>query len=196
MGLDIYKYRLAEPGEESDDFRELIKEDFGGTNKAMNEFFERFKDKTVEVENTFYNVKEWFDNKKLDYRDYVCVETEYGPSGAIGTYAKVDDNKDIDYDNTIKVVFSDLSEYKKSQQAIRVIETDYQRKGMNKDFYTKFLSGCWYISTETELSEDDSKDIIFTKSDFEKAKEFLQSDEGGMAEWDFIEGRDAIYFSY
>jgi hypothetical protein len=75
-------------------------------------------------------------------------------------------------------------------------EVGYQRKCMKGEFFTEVLSGCWYISEDTDVSPEDSLEVVVTNEDFERVKGYTIDSDCPINSWDFQEGKHFIVFSY
>jgi len=123
--------------------------------------------------------------------NYVQSGMSIGDGGLTMRFSSPDESGEY-----ITVTEDDLYTYKKIVKVLKGKEVKYQRKCMSDGFYTKFVSGCWYIDNNTELSEDDSNDIVSSYDKFEEAKQYLSDKECSMNSWEFIEGKHFIVFSY
>ena len=177
MGLDIYKFEVVD---DSDESITLYPDD---TNKSKTALFEKF--------NKFVKVSKvdgidriaTFENLGKDYQHYDFVGTGEG----IDFYnSHTEERLTISFDQAVHqtIIVKELP----------VKEIKYQRKQMYSEFYTKFLAGCWYISEDTEIHEDDSKDYIFCKEDLDKAKKFAV-DGAPIKEWDVADNQ-FVHFNY
>ncbi len=209
MGLDIYFYQVLEGntkckkedckwgGDCTESNLDLNKED---TNKSRIATFEAFKDKAFDVENEYLDIEKY--KKDNGYEDYEMVAQSYGEK-SIGTLLKREDDGSLDYDNgdTVEINLDYVPLFIENERRLDVCEVGYQRKGMKKNFYSDFIAGCWYVTENTELEEDDSLDIIYKKEDFDRLKTYLDIQDDGrdyrypMETWGFEEGKHIIYLS-
>lgn len=76
-----------------------------------------------------------------------------------------------------------------------VKEVGYQRKSMNNDFYNNFIRSCWYINNSSDINEYESNDFVLSVDKFKEAQGYA-GESSPIKSWDFVEGKDFIYFSY
>ena len=222
MGLDIYKYRPIM--EKTKDHYITLDKNL----KASVRMFDKFKNFIQLEDEEFLDLDLYFEKRGLDFSNYK-FEYSTGLTGAKEqVLAELNDSRadsinnvefiDImDRGNTEQkfigyLVFSniktgafvlfeeDVLPIKVIQeQVIYVEETGYQRKGMNRSFYTEFLSGCWYVDNDSKINEEDSLDVLSSKEEFDKMKEYVVIEDGyflPIMEWDFKEGEDIVWLSY
>lgn len=158
MGLDIHLYEVDTTSEQ---FLVLYEED---TNKSKNALFEKYFKCVVKDVEKIVDEEATFKKKCIDFEDYEwCMVSE-----DFIQYTNISDN------STIEICWDECEWKEIPIKKLPVCSVVYQRKGMVESFYTQFLSGCWYVSEETELDVDDSKDFVLTQQDLDKAKEFCK----------------------
>lgn len=198
MGLDIYKLK---PIHEKSDFY-FIK-DYNETNKYRAQLFTIFKDFVKKEKRDFINWEETFKSKypDLNINDYelACIGEYYifRKKGSMDTSYYWGDEEEKQLESTGKVYFKD-EELKLKQVEVEVLyaeESAYQRKSMTDEFYDNFIRSCWYVHNSSEINEEESNDIVLTADKFKKAQSYAQPN-SPIKSWDFIEGKDFIYFSY
>jgi len=186
MGLDITMYKVVHSKDEG--AKEVYTFDKDETNKSILALKEKFANYIEKVENEYYDYEKAVEEGILK-PGYEIVGMLYGDEiKFIVEYEDRDDPEEIDADKIpIKI---------QTDEVLYGIEVGYQRKCMKTEFYTEFVSGCWYVSNDSKLSPDDSNEVVVTKEAFERAKEFLVGSECPMNEWNFVEGEHFIDFSY
>jgi len=198
MGLDIYKLK---PTNEASDFY-FIKDD-NETNKYRAQLFVLFKDYVKKEKRNFINWEETFKSKypDLNMNDYDLASIgEYYifiKKGETDTKFYWGEEEEEQMASTGKVYFKD-DELKLQEVDVEVLyaeETAYQRKSMTDEFYDNFIRSCWYVKNSSELNENESNDMVLTKDKFKEAQSYAQPN-SPIKSWDFIEGKDFIYFSY
>lgn len=193
MGLDIYHYKVLKEATAESTRIGFAKEE---TNKARILAEEMFKDNIEIVDNEYMDVDTYLKENGYDKGWQMVGQSYNGPHNSFLSMLKQEEDGSYDYSNGERkeINMDKLATIIQKDKELNVQEIGYQRKGMNSDFYTKFVSGCWYINTDTELAPEDSIEIISTQEQFDKMKTF--SDGGPVNYWEFIEGEDLIYLSY
>lgn len=178
MGLDIHLYEVDKTSEE---FLVLYEED---TNKSKNSLFEKYSKYVVKDVEKVVDEKATFKKKGVSFEDYewsMC-------SGDFIRYTNISDKSTVEFS-------WDECEWKEIPiKKLPVRSVAYQRKGMVGSFYTQFLAGCWYVSQETELDADDSKDFVSTQQDLDKTKEFCE--DGYPLKCWVLEDNQFVEFNY
>lgn len=179
MGLDIY---LFEVDADNDNYVKMHEDE---TNKSRIALFEKFSDFVIVEDEKGVDIEATLKKYKLDQSDlwYVCAYDGYG---IVLKHHKTEETARFSWDDCV------YTQYKVKKLPVR--EVDYQRKGMSTEFYTNYLAGCWYVSEDTEIHEDDSKDFVTTQQDLELAKTFC--DDGlPLKNWELSQNQ-FVYFSY
>ena len=178
MGLDIHLYEVDKTSEQ---FLVLYEED---TNKSRNALFEKFSEYVVKDVEKDVDDEETFKKKGVKSEE---LERSLISGGSI-RYTNTSDN------STVEVCWDECEWKEIPVKKLPVRAVAYQRKGMVGGFYTQFLAGCWYVSEETELDADDSKDFVLTQQDLDKAKEFCE-DGYPLKGW-VLQGNQFVEFNY
>jgi hypothetical protein len=203
MGLDIYKYEIINPSGKQKDYLErqnyfILKKT--ETNKNMISFFKNFKKFVVKKEGDYIDWKKSFENIGLNYSDYELRCTSHkgyefvkkGSSYVLNIF----DDEDLNNQNDPAdyVLFNDemLSVFKETVKTIYTEQIGYQRKGMKKEFYSDYLSGCWYVA-ESNISEDNGVYFAYNKTLLDKAKKFAEN-ETSIKNWT-LKDNECVYFS-
>lgn len=210
MGLDIYKYKIVDVSmmtlEEKDKYSSF-KLEKDETNKNTIAFFETFKHFSIKEEQEYIHWVKTFEAIGLKYGDYEWRSTsnkgyEFVKKGS-NYVINIFDDEDEAIKNQILtdpfeyVVINDemLITYFESVDVIYAEENNYQRKGMDKSFYSDYLSGCWYVA-ESNINEDDGIFFAFTKELLDKAKNYsYDCDETPITKWE-LEENEFVFFSY
>ena len=183
MGLDIYKCKLDKEGGE---VITLYKDD---TNKSKLALFEKYADHVEDAVEEFY-----------DFDTAFQLIGEKREEWKLMSFAYSDDDKATIAFNKIgtedRILFDekDVQRYNESVKLLRYSGVGYQRKQMKESFYTQVLSGCWYVSEDTDRHEDDSIDFVLTQEVLEQVKIHCESS-ATMLEWELGED-EFVYFSY
>jgi len=200
MGLDIMMYEVVREKDEcgAGNASEFIL--YPETkNKSELRLFEKFKDFVFKKKGVEYlDIEKFKKDNNID--GYEIVEQRWNGDDSTLTFMRYNDDGELDT-STEKVVakVKDIPVIIRDDTVLKACEVKYQRKGMNKRFYTEVLAGCWYIDNNTDKSDEDSLDFVTTKEEFEKIKQYVEvSDEydNSILSWNFVEGKHFIYFSY
>lgn len=178
MGLDIYKNKISN----TETSHTIILES-DETNKSKIALFEKYNSFVKEEYEEYIDYIATFEKRGLKFDDYEWV-----------CFDKVEVFENITTKERIEITSDDCVTLLQPVKILHVISTGYERKKMVLDFYTKFLAGCWYISENTELEPDDSKDYIFTEEDLNEVKKYCNSD-SEVLQWE-LSDNEFIYFSY
>lgn len=198
MGLDIYKYTVLkkEDGENLARNEEFFELPYREKNKHMIGLFNHFKDYVFKKEYVVFN-EEAFESKYLNgcgYIDFfsvpewnISLPEDFEPDGYI--LVRDDDSS----------VFISKKEYDSFWVSVKLdtllVASEYlQRKGMSKEFYSEFLSGCWYI-TDSKNDKDDSPNVVYTNDMLNEAKKYCIDDEYPIASLVLAEN-EFLYFCY
>lgn len=159
MGLDITLYKVVQ---KNDTYPITLHE--WETNKSKLALFEKYKEFVENSKELVVDVEETFRKAGLLADDFKW---------------RMSSPHHTEWENTVtKERFSrnwgDMVTKEVDVKRLYCEEIAYQRKGMSKDFYTKFLAGCWYVSEDTELNEDDSKDYVLDNDTLNDVKQFAQ----------------------
>lgn len=197
MGLDIYKLN---PTHETTDFY-FMKDEDSDDNKYRKQLFVIFKDYVKKVKKDFINWKETFEKKypdlNMDDYELACISEYY-------IFRKNDSNDNpLSFDDEDKLEMKNKVFFKDNELVLEEIEVDiiytkevgYQRKSMNNDFYNNFIRSCWYINNSSDVSEYESNDFVLSADKFKEAQSYA-GESSPIKSWDFVEGKDFIYFSY
>ena len=183
MGLDIYKCKLDKEGSE---VITLYKDD---TNKSKLALFEKYADHAEDAVEAFY-----------DFDTAFKLRGEKREEWELWSFTCSDDDKATIAFNKIgtedRILFDekDVPCYNESVKLLHYSMIGYQRKQMKPTFYTQVLSGCWYVSEDTDKHEDDSIDFVLTQEGLEQVKIHCESS-ASMLEWELGED-EFVYFSY
>lgn len=180
MGLDIYKRVVCTP--DDDDASEMIL-GFEETNKSIIALFEHFSDYVYERDVKHADFQPLLDThgmveiKGISYGDDV-IFTGVNAQGEVFDFI-------VEYDDIPHVfIHCKCMKYK---------EIGYQRKGMNKQFYTEWLSGCWYVA-ESERNDDEAEIVIFSNERLKQCKKYCD-DGQPFKNWSLTD-KEYVAFSY
>lgn len=197
MGLDIYKLN---PTHEITDFY-FMKEEDSDDNKYRKQLFVIFKDYVKKVKKDFIAWKETFEKKypdlNMDDYELACISEYYifRKKDSTDNPLSFDDEDELEIKH--KVFFKD-NELVLEELEVEVLytkEVGYQRKSMNNDFYNNFIRSCWYVNNSSDVGEYESNDFVLSSDKFKEAQSY-GSESSPIKSWDFVEGKDFIYFSY
>ena len=167
MGLDITLYKVVQ---KNDTYPITLHE--WETNKSKLALFEKYKEWVEDSKDLVIDVEETFNKYGLKLEDFEWRKTSH-------------DSVEWENINTKDRFVCDWSDMVTKEVVVKKLyceEIAYQRKDMSKDFYTKFLAGCWYVSEDTELNEDDSKDYVLDQDTLNEAKQFAH-DYAPIKDW-------------
>lgn len=197
MGLDIYKLN---PSHEKTDFY-FIKDESAEENKYRSQLFLVFKDYLKKEKKDFISWKETFEKKypDLNMGDYElsCISEYY-----IFREKNSTDNP-LSFDNENELISKNKVFFKDDEIVLEEVEVDilyvkevaYQRKSMLDGFYNNFIQSCWYVRNNSGISEYESNDFVLSEDKFKEAQSY-GSEHSPIKSWEFVEGKDFIYFSY
>lgn len=182
MGLDVYKMMVVG---ESEHFFDLFEDE---ENKSMKALFNHFKDylKDVAVE-----VNDWektFSGMRMCYEDWEWTSSTFDQDCVVVEFCNTK-TKDV-----LKVNAENVTTKFVNAKRLFYTETAYQRKQMETGFYTEFLSGCWYVSEDTQNEAEDSPDYVFTQQELDRAKSYAMVG-APIVDWE-LEDKEFAYFSY
>jgi hypothetical protein len=156
MGLDILSYKVLK--ENSADKLHLNPKE---TNKHVFALFEHFSEFVVMDDMEVVN--EEFVSDLIGENEITEIECYEG------FYVITLDNdreifmSELDYQNNI---------FKKVTVKTLYVDMEYlQRKGMKTEFYSEFLSGCWYVA-DSDNDPEDSPNYVFTNEMLNKVKAY------------------------
>lgn len=197
MGLDIYKLN---PSHEKTDFY-FIKDESAEENKYRSQLFLVFKDYLKKEKKDFISWKETFEKKypdlNMDDYELSCISEYY-----IFREKNSTDNP-LSFDNENELISKNKVFFKDDELVLEEVEVDilyvkevaYQRKSMLDGFYNNFIQSCWYVRNNSGISEYESNDFVLSEDKFKEAKSY-GSEHSPIKSWEFVEGKDFIYFSY
>ena len=197
MGLDIYKLN---PSHEKTDFY-FIKDESAEENKYRSQLFLVFKDYLKKEKKDFISWKETFDKKypdlNMDDYELSCISEYY-----IFREKNSTDNP-LSFDNENELISKNKVFFKDDELVLEEVEVDilyvkevaYQRKSMLDGFYNNFIQSCWYVRNNSGISEYESNDFVLSEDKFKEAQSY-GSEHSPIKSWEFVEGKDFIYFSY
>lgn len=197
MGLDIYKLN---PSHEKTDFY-FIKDESAEENKYRSQLFLVFKDYLKKEKKDFISWKETFEKKypdlNMDDYELSCISEYY-----IFREKNSTDNP-LSVDNENELISKNKVFFKDDELVLEEVEVDilyvkevaYQRKSMLDGFYNNFIQSCWYVRNNSGISEYESNDFVLSEDKFKEAQSY-GSEHSPIKSWEFVEGKDFIYFSY
>lgn len=197
MGLDIYKLN---PNHEKTDFY-FIKDESAEENKYRSQLFLVFKDYLKKEKKDFISWKETFEKKypdlNMDDYELSCISEYY-----IFREKNSTDNP-LSFDNENELISKNKVFFKDDELVLEEVEVDilyvkevaYQRKSMLDGFYNNFIQSCWYVRNNSGISEYESNDFVLSEDKFKEAQSY-GSEHSPIKSWEFVEGKDFIYFSY
>lgn len=197
MGLDIYKLN---PSHEKTDFY-FIKDESAEENKYRSQLFLVFKDYLKKEKKDFISWKETFEKKypdlNMDDYELSCISEYY-----IFREKNSTDNT-LSFDNENELISKNKVFFKDDELVLEEVEVDilyvkevaYQRKSMLDGFYNNFIQSCWYVRNNSGISEYESNDFVLSEDKFKEAQSY-GSEHSPIKSWEFVEGKDFIYFSY
>lgn len=197
MGLDIYKLN---PSHEKTDFY-FIKDESAEENKYRSQLFLVFKDYLKKEKKDFISWKETFEKKypdlNMDDYELSCISEYY-----IFREKNSTDNP-LSFDNENELISKNKVFFKDDELVLEEVEVDilyvkevaYQRKSMLDGFYNNFIQSCWYVRNNSGISEYESNDFVLSADKFKEAQSYA-GESSPIKSWDFVEGKDFIYFSY
>lgn len=197
MGLDIYKLN---PSHEKTDFY-FIKDESAEENKYRSQLFLVFKDYLKKEKKDFISWKETFEKKypdlNMDDYELSCISEYY-----IFREKNSTDNP-LSFDNENELISKNKVFFKDDELLLEEVEVDilyvkevaYQRKSMLDGFYNNFIQSCWYVRNNSGISEYESNDFVLSEDKFKEAQSY-GSEHSPIKSWEFVEGKDFIYFSY
>lgn len=197
MGLDIYKLN---PSHEKTDFY-FIKDESAEENKYRSQLFLVFKDYLKKEKKDFISWKETFEKKypdlNMDDYELSCISEYY-----IFREKNSTDNP-LSFDNENELILKNKVFFKDDELVLEEVEVDilyvkevaYQRKSMLDGFYNNFIQSCWYVRNNSGISEYESNDFVLSEDKFKEAQSY-GSEHSPIKSWEFVEGKDFIYFSY
>lgn len=197
MGLDIYKLN---PSHEKTDFY-FIKDESAEENKYRSQLFLVFKDYLKKEKKDFISWKETFEKKypdlNMDDYELSCISEYY-----IFREKNSTDNP-LPFDNENELISKNKVFFKDDELVLEEVEVDilyvkevaYQRKSMLDGFYNNFIQSCWYVRNNSGISEYESNDFVLSEDKFKEAQSY-GSEHSPIKSWEFVEGKDFIYFSY
>lgn len=197
MGLDIYKLN---PSHEKTDFY-FIKDESAEENKYRGQLFLVFKDYLKKEKKDFISWKETFEKKypdlNMDDYELSCISEYY-----IFREKNSTDNP-LSFDNENELISKNKVFFKDDELVLEEVEVDilyvkevaYQRKSMLDGFYNNFIQSCWYVRNNSGISEYESNDFVLSEDKFKEAQSY-GSEHSPIKSWEFVEGKDFIYFSY
>lgn len=197
MGLDIYKLN---PSHEKTDFY-FIKDESAEENKYRSQLFLVFKDYLKKEKKDFISWKETFEKKypdlNMDNYELSCISEYY-----IFREKNSTDNP-LSFDNENELISKNKVFFKDDELVLEEVEVDilyvkevaYQRKSMLDGFYNNFIQSCWYVRNNSGISEYESNDFVLSEDKFKEAQSY-GSEHSPIKSWEFVEGKDFIYFSY
>lgn len=197
MGLDIYKLN---PSHEKTDFY-FIKDESAEENKYRSQLFLVFKDYLKKEKKDFISWKETFEKKypdlNMDDYELSCISEYY-----IFREKNSTDNP-LSFDNENELISKNKVFFKDDEIVLEEVEVDilyvkevaYQRKSMLDGFYNNFIQSCWYVRNNSGISEYESNDFVLSEDKFKEAQSY-GSEHSPIKSWEFVEGKDFIYFSY
>ncbi|EPP7233810.1 hypothetical protein ACTOJ1_000717 [Shigella flexneri] len=197
MGLDIYKLN---PSHEKTDFY-FIKDESAEENKYRSQLFLVFKDYLKKEKKDFISWKETFEKKypdlNMDDYELSCISEYY-----IFREKNSTDNP-LSFDNENELISKNKVFFKDDELVLEEVEVDilyvkevaYQRKSMLDGFYNNFIQSCWYVRNNSGISEYESNDFVLSEDKFKEAQSY-GSEHSPIKSWEFVEGKDFIYFSY
>lgn len=182
MGLDVYKIMVVE---ESEHFFDLFEYE---ENKSMKALFNHFKNYAKDVVVEVYDLEKTFSGMEMRYEDWEWKYTTFDGDDAVVTFRNPE-TKDV-----LKVNCEDVATKRVNAKRLFYTETAYQRKQMKTEFYTEFLSGCWYVSEDTQNEVEDSPDYVFTQQELNRAKSYAMIG-APIVDWS-LKDNEFVYFSY
>lgn len=197
MGLDIYKLN---PSHEKTDFY-FIKDESAEENKYRSQLFLVFKDYLKKEKKDLISWKETFEKKypdlNMDDYELSCISEYY-----IFREKNSTDNP-LSFDNENELISKNKVFFKDDELVLEEVEVDilyvkevaYQRKSMLDGFYNNFIQSCWYVRNNSGISEYESNDFVLSEDKFKEAQSY-GSEHSPIKSWEFVEGKDFIYFSY
>ena len=197
MGLDIYKLN---PSHEKTDFY-FIKDESAEENKYRSQLFLVFKDYLKKEKKDFISWKETFEKKypdlNMDDYELSCISEYY-----IFREKNSTDNP-LSFDNENELISKNKVFFKDDELVLEEVEVDilyvkevaYQRKSMLDGFYNNFIQSCLYVRNNSGISEYESNDFVLSEDKFKEAQSY-GSEHSPIKSWEFVEGKDFIYFSY
>lgn len=197
MGLVIYKLN---PSHEKTDFY-FIKDESAEENKYRSQLFLVFKDYLKKEKKDFISWKETFEKKypdlNMDDYELSCISEYY-----IFREKNSTDNP-LSFDNENELISKNKVFFKDDELVLEEVEVDilyvkevaYQRKSMLDGFYNNFIQSCWYVRNNSGISEYESNDFVLSEDKFKEAQSY-GSEHSPIKSWEFVEGKDFIYFSY
>ena len=197
MGLDIYKLN---PSHEKTDFY-FIKDESAEENKYRSQLFLVFKDYLKKEKKDFISWNETFEKKypdlNMDDYELSCISEYY-----IFREKNSTDNP-LSFDNENELISKNKVFFKDDELVLEEVEVDilyvkevaYQRKSMLDGFYNNFIQSCWYVRNNSGISEYESNDFVLSEDKFKEAQSY-GSEHSPIKSWEFVEGKDFIYFSY
>lgn len=198
MGLDIMMYEVIQKDKECGDRESseftLYPEE---TNKSILRLFDKFKHLAFKKREEYLDIEKYKNEHGL--KGYTIVEQVWMGEDSTLTFMKYNGKGKLDENSNKTVVkVSDIPTKMQEDLVLKACEVKYQRKGMKKEFYTEVVAGCWYIDDNTKLDQDDSLEFITTQNEFERVKKYVDCEycDKTFADWDFVEGRHFIFFSY
>lgn len=182
MGLDVYKMMVVE---ESEHFFDLFEYEENKSMKALFNHFKNYaKDAVVEVDDW----EKTFSDMGMHCEDWEWVSSTFDGESMKVTFHNPE-TKDV-----VKVNFEDVATKRVNVKRLFYTETAYQRKQMKTEFYTEFLSGCWYVSEDTQNEVEDSPDYVFTQQELNRAKSYATIG-APIVDWN-LKDNEFVYFSY
>lgn len=181
MGLDVYKHKVDKRGERT---LTLYKDD---TNKSKLTIFEKYSDFAEDGVEVLYDFDTALQKKGKNPDEWEWLSTKVCDRTTI-TFGKIGSKERIAFDS------ADIPLRNEPVKLLRYTKVGYQRNQMKVEFYTGFLSGCWYVSEDTDKNKDDSMDYVLTQDDLELAKTYCE-DGAPMLEWVLGEN-EFVHFCY
>lgn len=167
------------------------------TNKYMLAFFEKFKDYVVVIPEECYDNVATMKKFGYDYDKYdsdICSKTQefFAIEEDIEMIFKVIDP--ISQEVLLVIEERDIILVNVDVKHIAYHPIHWQRSGMRKEFFTQYLAGCFYVSEDTTIAQDESMDIIYIQSDLDLAKTFAEPNQP-IHEW-LLQENQFVFFSY
>lgn len=170
MGLDIIGCRVIIDESEINKDTPYIRYTKDETNKNILSFFKHFEKYIHSKDEEFLDFEKLFEEHKLKYDDFNLLSYGTEENGKVMFTFENISNKDetISFEEIIiPIIIENI-------QVIYYENTNfYQRKGMKENFYSQYLSGCWYVA-DSKIDKDDGILFAFTDELVEKAKTFAE----------------------
>lgn len=169
MGLDIIGCRVLTDVSEITKDTSYIRCDKDETNKNILAFVKHFEKYIHSKSEEYLDFDTLFEQSNLKYDDYNFISYGVEENGKVMfNFENILTKELISFEESkIPTIFKDI-------QVIYYEGTNfYQRKGMKEEFYSEYLSGCWYVA-DSKIDKDDGILFAFTDELVEKAKTFAE----------------------